>query len=127
MRYLITGLLGAITTAVIALFFVGNVWLFAGLLGVIIALAITLYTFGAVALGGWLYRDAMHRGADITLRAQQINDTWDARKMAALAQFGRDSIKVGQSGVTPSYPAFPALDGQFTIAGLLEDEPQEDN
>jgi hypothetical protein len=81
---------------------------------VIIGLAVL---FG-VLLGGTWTRRTMQAGAEIALKAQQVNDEWDARKTAAFAALMRQGVTIGRQ--TPEQPALPLpgqLPGQLGPAG----------
>ena len=75
---------------------------------VIVGLALAL----GVLIGGYWTRRTMADGAEIALRAQQVNDEWDARKTAALASLMRQGATIGrQSPLLPGLPGLP-LPGQ---------------
>lgn len=64
--------------------------------------------------GSWWTAKTMERGADIALRAQQINDSWDARKTQAFGsvfsagvKVARDNRPAGLPGDLPSLPLLP--------------------
>lgn len=85
----------------------------------------------------WWTAQTMERGAEIALRAQEINDTWDAKKTASIAQLVREGIRVGRSNSQHRPPALPLPSQEVgwlpelstfetEIFGLNGDENDED-
>lgn len=110
------------------LFYFGGVVLLTGLGAISLLLLAGLAFF----IGHrWTLR-TMQAGAQIAIDAASNNDRHDAQKIQALSGLTREAIKARQadfqqtkkaSGL-PALPAWTAVDGQFTIAGL-DDEPEE--
>jgi hypothetical protein len=74
---------------------------------VIVGLALLV----GVVIGGYWTRRAMADGAQIALKAQAVNDTWDAKKTAAFAGLMREGAAIGRQS-PGGLPALPALPGQ---------------
>jgi hypothetical protein len=126
MKRTILTLIGLTALAGVAYAILQTTWLLIAL----VVVGGVLLILGVFFAGVYVARDMMGRGADIALKAQQLNDQWDAAKMAGLAHFGREIVKVKGDALAISgqqYPALPplgTLDGNFTIAGLDNDEVQ---
>jgi hypothetical protein len=101
------------------------------LVGLLVVVSI-LILLGVFFAGVYVARDMMRQGADLVLRGQKLNDQYDALKMAGLANFGREITRIKANVATvapmngqPQYPALPAfstLEGDFSIAGLEDEE-----
>ncbi len=77
---------------------------------VIIGLALVVGVF----IGGIWTTRTMGAGADIALRAQQVNDEWDAKKTAAFAGLMREGATVARQ-TTGALPALPTTMGGFAV------------
>ena len=87
-------------------------------LGVGGALAVVgLALLVGVVIGGYWTRRAMADGAQIALKAQAVNDTWDARKTAAFAGLMREGASIGRQA-PGNLPALPTLPGQGDYLSL---------
>lgn len=85
--------------------------------------AIITLVVAAVGITAAWTRQTMIEGARIALESQNINDQWDAKKMAALATFGREVARqTGASLPRPSdVPALPMPgQGQAWLPALTE-------
>lgn len=71
-------------------------------LGLLIIVLVTAYVTRRNTI------ETLQLGADIALKAQHINDTWDAKKTKALADVMREGARMGRNniGVEP-LPALP--------------------
>lgn len=68
-----------------------------------------------VFVGGIWTTRTMRAGADIALRAQQVNDEWDAKKTAAFAGLMREGATIGRQG-PGALPALPMLGQGNTLS-----------
>lgn len=88
--------------------------------GSVILLFIVLLTIGVTA---WWTRETMKDGADVALRANEINDTWDARKVQAYGAFGKAIIgMLGQSGKQALPPPSDGWDMPVEVKSFEEVE-----
>jgi hypothetical protein len=97
-----------------------------------IALLITFFFTALVAaflVGVSWSRETMRDGADIALKAQQVNDAWDARKTVALAALMREGARIGRQIVGKTgVPALPMPDqGGDWLPDLVEFSLSDDN
>jgi hypothetical protein len=98
-----------------------------------IALLMALFFAALVAaffMGVMWNRQAMRDGADIALKAQQINDAWDTRKTAALGALMREGAKIGRQVIIgrANPPALPMPDqGGDWLPDLVEFSLSDDN
>jgi hypothetical protein len=84
---------------------------------VIVGLALLV----GVLIGGFWTRRAMADGAQIALKAQAVNDAWDAKKTAAFAGLMREGAAIGRQ--SPGLPALPVLEsGETYLPPLVEFE-----
>lgn len=106
------------TGLLVGLFYLGGFWLAVGLA----TLATTAIIFSAFALGSMWTARTMQAGANIAIKAQAVNDQYDAIKAKSFADFGREIARLKQDSpqAAPQYPALPPawVDGSFSIAGL---------
>jgi hypothetical protein len=77
---------------------------------VIIGLALVAGVF----IGGIWTTRTMRAGADIALRAQQVNDEWDAKKTAAFAGLMREGAVIGRQA-PGALPALPTTMGGLAV------------
>lgn len=84
-------LLGETTAAVAVASITAMLWI----------LLVLVAVWGA---GSWWTVRTMQAGADIALRAQQINDQWDTRKTSALAGVFNSGVKAAQQHQPASLP-----------------------
>ena len=80
-----------------------------GVGGALVVVGLAL--LAGVLVGGYWTRRAMADGAQIALKAQAVNDTWDAKKTAAFAGLMREGAAIGRQA-PGNLPALPALPGQ---------------
>ena len=133
-RTSLTGLLLirlAVFTGLITLVVIG-LWV----LGYTIAAAIVgtatgaLYLLLVVMTTAYVARrntiETMRLGAEIALKAQQINDQWDARKTAAMTSLVREGMRLGSSPRLPVGPPPLPLPGQVSDWLMLPDETPMD-
>ena len=74
-----------------------------------------------VAIGGYWTRSTMQAGAQIALTAQNINDTWDAKKTAAMAGLVREGATIGrQMSGGNTLPALPMPGQEVWLPALNE-------
>jgi hypothetical protein len=66
--------------------------------------------------------ETMRLGAEIALRAQQINDSWDAKKTASMTQLVREGIRLGVSNSARLPGAALPLPGQVSDWLMLPSE-----
>lgn len=125
MKQITIGLGTLLVATIVINLIMSNFWVQVAIVSIVAIIVI----LGLFSIGVWVgskrTKELIELGADIVLRGQQINDTWDARKMQALGQFGREVIKVKQDSLAAQqYPALPPawVDGTFTIAGLDDTE-----
>ena len=86
-----------------------------GVAGVLVLIGLAL--LAGVLIGGAWTRRTMQDGAAIALRAQQVNDEWDAKKTAAFAGLMREGANIGRQA-PGSLPALPTLPGQGDYLNL---------
>jgi hypothetical protein len=108
------------------LFYLGGYILLTGL-G---ALALTAIIFTAFALGARWANKLMTDGARLAIESTSNNDRHDAIKIQALAGLTREAIKAKNESLPPpsGYPALPPLDaieGDFSIAGIEDEEVEQ--
>jgi hypothetical protein len=74
-------------------------------------------------------RETMRDGADIALKAQQVNDAWDTRKTVALAALMREGARIGRQVMSKTgVPALPMPDqGGDWLPDLVEFSLPDDN
>ncbi len=73
-----------------------------------------------VVIGGLWTRRAMADGAQMALRAQAVNDAWDAKKTAAFASLMREGASIGRQGTAlPALPLPGAIE-TLTLPPLAE-------
>jgi hypothetical protein len=63
-----------------------------------IALWVLFIILVTVAITAWWTRQTMRDGAELALRAQDINDRWDTAKIRDLAALVREGAKIGRMG-----------------------------
>jgi hypothetical protein len=85
-----------------------------GVSGVLVIIGLAAL-FG-VLIGGTWTRRTMQAGAEIALKAQQVNDEWDARKTVALGAVMRQGATLGRQLPGAGQPALP-FPGQIAPAG----------
>jgi hypothetical protein len=133
MRYTVSGL-GVLTLA--ATVAAVLLWAFGERVGAAIVgtatvlLWLALIVVATVAVTAWWTRQTMRDGADIALKAQQINDAWDTRKTAALGALMREGAKIGRQVIIgrANPPALPMPDqGGDWLPDLVEFSLSDDN
>jgi hypothetical protein len=133
MRYIVGGL-GALTLA--ATIATAVLWLLgshvsAAIIGAAMTfLWLALIVVATVAVTAWWTRQTMRDGADIALKAQQINDQWDTRKTAALGALMREGARIGWQAIggRANPPALPMPDqGGDWLPDLVEFSLSDDN
>jgi hypothetical protein len=77
-----------------------------------------LFLFAGVVIGGVWTTRTMRAGADIALKAQEVNDEWDAKKTAAFAGLMREGASVARQlpGALPALPMPGQVPGQAGLA-----------
>jgi hypothetical protein len=86
--------------------------------GVLVVIGLAL--LAGVVIGGLWTRRAMADGAAIALKAQEVNDTWDAKKTAAFAGLMREGASIGRQA-PGALPALPMGQGEvFSLPPLAE-------
>lgn len=63
--------------------------------------------------------ETLQMGADIALKAQHMNDTWDAKKTKALADVMREGARMGRTNI--GVESLPALPLPSQVEGWLPD------
>lgn len=126
MKNTIIVLVGILVFASVAYIVLQTTWLLIGL----VIIGLVLLILGVFFAGVYVARDMMQKGAGIALEAQQLNDQWDAAKMAGLANFGKEVIKIKSDSISAGqqYPALPPMtpiNGEFTIAGFDGEEIEQ--
>jgi hypothetical protein len=100
---------GLATLIAVGLYLIGY-YVFAAIIGTAVS---ALYALLIVLITAHVTRrntiETMERGAEIALKAQQINDTWDAKKTASAVTAVREGVKLGVSTSSrpPNVPALP--------------------
>jgi hypothetical protein len=72
-----------------------------------------------VFVGVLTARRLMADGASIALKAQEVNDTWDAKKTAAFAGLMREGAVIGRQA-PGALPALPMPGEAFSLPPLAE-------
>lgn len=99
MKRILIGLQGAtlVATATVALLWIFDRPTAAAVVATGTALLwLALIVVVTVAVTSWWTARTMERGAEIALKAQHINDTWDARKTSALAGILKEGARMGR-------------------------------
>jgi hypothetical protein len=83
---------------------------------VVIGLALVVGVF----IGGVWTARTMQAGAQLAIKAQEVNDEWDAKKTAAFAGLMREGATIGRQA-PGALPALPMGQGEvFSLPPLAE-------
>lgn len=111
------------TIAGIILWAVGSEVAAAIVLTTTVLLWLIVVIVATVGITTWWTRQTMQQGAELVLRAQDINDRWDASKIGSLAGLMREGAKMARfNGARPEDKALPpmVLSGQSDHTWLPE-------
>lgn len=87
-----------------------------------VALWLFLFAISIVSITAWWTRQTMTEGANIALRAQTVNDAWDAQKTSAFANLAKTMLRLNDQ--RPALP-MPQQDWLPQLHEIVDGETYE--